>query len=89
MFMSEIYIIDCMSVKNPLYTCFEPEHLQRTLSISLVVGTWLTVFNQGDVLVVGHLDLWLFLKIFLNYITPFVVANAGLLSRQAGTVDTE
>lgn len=78
-----------MSVRNPLHTCFEPDHLRRTLSISLVVGTWLTVFNQGDVLVVGQMNLWLSLKVFLNYVTPFVVANAGLLSRQADAPDAE
>ncbi len=62
--------------------CLEAEHLQRTGLISLVVGTWLTLFNLGDLILLGDVDSWLFLKIFLNYITPFIVANAGLLSRQ-------
>lgn len=65
-----------------LRTCLEAEHLQRTGLISLVVGTWLTLFNQGDLLLAGGVSILLLGKIFLNYLTPFVVANAGLLSRE-------
>lgn len=63
-------------------TCLKREHLARTGLITLVVGTWLTLFNHGDVLVSLTIDGWLLLKVFLNYLTPFVVANLGLLSRQ-------
>jgi hypothetical protein len=31
-----------------------PEHLRRTLTIALVVGTILTAINQGDVIVRGE-----------------------------------
>ncbi len=68
--------------------CLEWKHLKRTGLITVVVGTWLTLFNQGDLLLVGEIDTWLFGKIFLNYLTPFIVSNAGLLSREgAGTHD--
>ncbi|TJY55958.1 hypothetical protein E4T66_20390 [Sinimarinibacterium sp. CAU 1509] len=62
-----------------------PTHLRRTGTISLVVGTWLTAFNQGDALLSSGLSSMLGLKIFLNYLTPFVVANLGLLSHHSGS----
>ena len=67
-----------------LKTCLYPPHLRRTGSIALVVGTWLTLFNQGDVIWAGQLSSWIWIKVGLNYLTPFVVANLGLVSRQRG-----
>lgn len=63
--------------------CLEWRHLKRTGLITVVVGTWLTLFNQGDVLILGDVGMLMFGKIFLNYLTPFVVSNAGLLSRES------
>ncbi len=60
---------------------FKPAHLRRTGVTALLVGSWLTVFNLGDVLMQGPLTLHLVFKIALNFATPFVVANIGLLSR--------
>ena len=62
--------------------CFEWEHLRRTSVITIVVGTWLTAFNHYPQLLTGVVDAELGVKVLLNYLTPFVVANAGLLSRQ-------
>lgn len=64
--------------------CLEWRHLKRTGLITIVVGTWLTLFNQGDVLLLGDIGLLMVGKIFLNYLTPFMVSNAGLLSRESG-----
>jgi len=63
--------------------CLEREHLKRTGLITIVVGTWLTLFNQGDALIINDIGILLIGKIFLNYLTPFVVSNAGLLSRES------
>ena len=60
--------------------CGQPRHLRRTVTIAIIVGTWLTLFNQGEVLWAGQVSSTLLLKVFLNYLTPFVVANLGLLS---------
>lgn len=65
-----------------LRICRQPSHLRRTVTIMLLVGTWLTIFNQGDVLISTDITSELVVKIFLNYLTPFVVANWGLLSRE-------
>ncbi len=51
------------------------------MTITVLVGTWLTLYNQGDVLLAGRLPTALVSKIFLNYLTPFLVSNWGLISR--------
>ena len=45
--------------------------------IALVVGTWLSLVNEGSALVHGHVP-WV--KVVLNYVTPFVVASLGFLA---------
>lgn len=57
-----------------------PLHLRRTVLITFVVGTWLTLFNEGDVLWHAGITPAVLVKVLLNYATPFVVANLGLLS---------
>lgn len=73
------------SVLTRLYKIAEvilrPAHLKRTVLTALLVGSWLTFFNLGDTLAERSLTWRLVIKIVLNYATPFVVANIGLLSR--------
>jgi hypothetical protein len=45
--------------------------------IAVVVGTWLTLMNQGDRIASGEIP-WL--KVALNYATPFTVATLGFLA---------
>jgi hypothetical protein len=71
-----------MNVLEHGKVCLKYEHLKRTGLITAVVGTWLTLFNQGDVLICGAVGVGFFVKAFLNYLTPFIVSNAGLLSRK-------
>jgi hypothetical protein len=61
--------------------CLHPRHVARTLAIALVVGTWLTLFNHGDLVLSTGFDHGLAAKVLLNYATPFVVSNWGLLAR--------
>ena len=65
-----------------LRVCCRWNHLKATGGIALVVGTWLTFINQADVIAAHGLDAALWIKIALNYLTPFVVSNAGLLARR-------
>jgi hypothetical protein len=71
-----------MNPRLALRICSEPDHLRRTGFIALVVGTWLTLFNQPQLLFGLEYSPQLALKVFLNYMTPFVVANFGLISRK-------
>ena len=61
---------------------FTPVHLKRTLLIAFVVGSWLNLFNHGDVLLHGAMSAHLAVKLVLNYLTPFIVSNFGLLAHQ-------
>ncbi len=70
------------SVPDSLGIVLSPDHLKRTLLIAFVIGTWLNLFNHGDELVQGVMNAALLAKLALNYLTPFVVANAGLLARK-------
>jgi hypothetical protein len=45
--------------------------------IALVVGTWLSLVNQGAAIVDGDVP-WV--KVTLNYLTPFVVSSLGYLA---------
>ncbi len=45
----------------------------RALKISLIVGTLLTIINQGDMVLAGMMPpLW---KIILTYMVPFCVSS--------------
>ena len=59
-----------------------PVHLKRTLLIAFVVGSWLDLFNHGDELLRGATSASLAVKLALNYLTPFIVSNFGLLAHQ-------
>lgn len=59
-----------------------PVHLKRTLLIAFVVGSWLNLFNHGDELIRGVMNAHLAGKLVLNYLTPFIVSNVGLLAHQ-------
>jgi hypothetical protein len=67
-------------VHDAIRICLRPEHLRRTLTIALVVGTILTAINQADVFIRGDATLVTWIKTGLNYCVPFVVSNLGLLA---------
>ena len=68
--------------KSALTVCCRPQHLKATGGVALLVGTWLTLVNQADVIVTQGIDIAVLLKVTVNYLTPFVVSNAGLLARK-------
>ena len=67
-------------MRETLQVILDPRHLRRTALIAAAVGTWLTLINEGDALITQAMTATLLAKICLNYLTPFVVANLGLLS---------
>jgi hypothetical protein len=54
--------------------------LRRSLIVAFVVGTILTLLNQGDVLFSGSWNSALYWKVPLTYCVPFCVATYGALS---------
>ncbi|MGE0706304.1 MAG: nitrate/nitrite transporter NrtS [Vicinamibacterales bacterium] len=57
-----------------------PPVLRRALLTSLVVGTALTLINQGDALVTATLTPVLIWKIPLTYFVPFAVSTYSALA---------
>ena len=58
--------------------------LRRSLIVCLIVGTILTLLNQGDILLHGEWRSAFYWKIPLTYATPFVVATVGALLNNRG-----
>lgn len=53
----------------------------RTASkIAVVVGTLLTIVNQGAVIIAGDATLATWLRTAANYLIPYTVASIGYLS---------
>src|SRR6266567_2173719 len=48
-----------------------------SMRIAVVVGTWLSLMNQGHPIMDGHPP-WA--KLALNYVTPFIVSSVGFLA---------
>jgi hypothetical protein len=54
--------------------------LRRSAIVAVVVGTILTLLNQGDGLLSGNWNDALYWKIPLTYCVPFLVATYGALT---------
>ncbi len=48
--------------------------------VALAVGTILSAVNQGSVIAEGHSSWVTWLRVAVNYATPFVVASLGYLA---------
>ena len=53
--------------------------LRRSLTVAVVVGTALTLLNQGDTILAANWKNALYWKIPLTYCVPFLVATYGAL----------
>jgi hypothetical protein len=60
--------------------CIQRRNLRRTLSIALIVGIVLTAINRGAVISSRHATTATWIRCALNFVVPFLVSNAGLLS---------
>jgi LytS/YehU family sensor histidine kinase len=68
------------AVNGAVHYCFQRRNLRRTIRIAIVVGIVLTLINQGSIIASGHTTTATWVRCVLNFIVPFVVSNAGLLS---------
>jgi hypothetical protein len=55
------------------------DHLRRTLTTALIVGTVLFLINQLDVVIEGKATWVTWVKSGVTYLVPFIVANIGIL----------
>jgi hypothetical protein len=60
--------------------CLELRNLSRTLRIAFFVGLVLTAINQGGAIAGGDAGGATWIRCALNFVVPFLVSNAGLLS---------
>lgn len=54
--------------------------LSRCLPTAVIVGTILSLVNQGSVILAGDAFTSTWIRIFFNYIVPFTVSNVGFVS---------
>ena len=59
---------------------FQAEIVKRSLRISLVVGSLLTLINNADVIWSDGVDLVLSLKVLLTYSVPYAVSTYASVS---------
>jgi len=71
-------------MRRAIEYCLAPARLRRTALIAIIVGTILTLLNQGDVILGGNATSATAMKAGLNYLVPFVVSNLGMLSGRDG-----
>jgi hypothetical protein len=67
-------------VREAIAFCMQRRNLRRTVRIAVVVGVALTLINQGTVIASGHATTATWLRCALNFVVPFLVSNAGMLS---------
>lgn len=64
-----------MTFSTPVKRAFSPKVMRNSVRIALVVGTILTLINQGDLLLAGGFPpVW---KLALTYLVPFCVSSYG------------
>lgn len=54
--------------------------LRTGVRVALVVGTVLTLVNQGGVLFAGDATLTTWARVGVNFVVPFVVSSVGYLA---------
>jgi hypothetical protein len=57
-----------------------PAIFRRCGLVAVVVGTALSLLNQGDVIFTGRFDGVVVLRIVGNFVIPFVVSNVGAMT---------
>ena len=58
------------------------EIARRAIKVALVVGTILTLINQGDRLIAGMAPDWI--KMILTYLVPYCVSTHGAATAMLG-----
>ena len=64
---------------------FSRPSLSRCIPIALLVGTVLSLVNQGSVVFGGHANLATWIRIGTNYVVPFCVSSSGFFASQRST----
>lgn len=57
-----------------------PSTLRSTIRIALIVGTLLSLINQGHVIAAGDASTLTWIRVAANYLIPWGVSSIGFLS---------
>lgn len=57
-----------------------PQHLKRTVTIALIVGTAFFTMNQLALVAAGQATPLVWVKVALTYLTPLCMSNFGIAS---------
>ena len=66
--------------REGMVLCLSPRTLRKTLHIALIVGTLLSLINQGHVIAAGEASAVTWIRVVSNYLIPWVVSSIGFLS---------
>lgn len=66
-------------------TVFSRGSLSKCVPIALLVGTILSLVNQGSVIAGGDATTATWVRVLINYLVPFCVSSAGFFSGQRTT----
>jgi hypothetical protein len=65
-----------------LSVVFSRQSLSRCIPIALLVGTLLSLINQGSVIFGGDATGVTWLRVGMNYVVPFCVSSSGFFASQ-------
>ena len=57
-----------------------PQHLKRTVTIAVIVGTVFFAMNQLPIVLGGEATVIVWFKVALTYLTPLCMSNLGIAS---------
>lgn len=60
--------------------CLSPDTLRKTLRIALIVGTLLSLINQGHLIAAGGTSTVTWIRVAANYVIPWIVSSVGFLA---------
>ncbi len=61
---------------------------KRAVLLAAIVGTWYVSFNQGSAILDGVFNGVLYLRILLNYATPFAVSSCTSILRNKSDLNS-
>jgi hypothetical protein len=67
-------------VRSCVDHCRDPLAMRRTITVALIVGTLLTLVNQGARLAAGDVDAATAARVAASYLIPWCVSSAGFIS---------
>jgi hypothetical protein len=72
-----------------VHSACRPAVFRRCGLVAVVVGTALSLLNQGDAIFTGRFDGVVVLRIVGNFVIPFIVSNVGAMTSLPSSTSTK